>query len=100
MPYEFNSRIDAQRQILRIVNAHEWKKEELLSLSRRAIERWVNLNRLDADGPLVRLLVSASAKLFFLANKSQEQISDEYCKASVEIGRICIAIERELGISS
>jgi hypothetical protein len=38
---------------------------------------------------------NVSTKLFFLANKSQEQISDEYTIVRAEIAAACEAIERE-----
>lgn len=93
---EFNNRIEAQRQILRLVNRHQWTKEELFGLSAKAIERWVLVNRIDPKATFVELVSAASAKLFFLANKSQEQISPEYQAASAEIDSIAKAIESEL----
>jgi hypothetical protein len=93
---EFNNRITAQRQVLRLVNQHKWE-EELLGLSSRAIERWSAVNRLDLKSPLVALVKTASLKLFFLATKSQEQVSEQYRATSSEIAVIVKAIEVELG---
>lgn len=76
--HEFNNRIDAQRSILKIINAQEWTTEPLLGLSRKALNRWVLANRLDTTETIVTLLHEASGKLFFLAAKSQEQITEEY----------------------
>ena len=75
---EFNNRIDAQRQLLRIVNRVRWEGEPLHGLSSKALERWVSRNGLDAEGPLASLLRTVAAELFFLANRSQEQVTDEY----------------------
>lgn len=94
---EFNNRIAAQRQILQIVNRKQWEKEELLGLSRKAIERWISVNRIDPESRLNVLLLDSSLKLFFLANKSQEQISDEYKIISREIMDISREIELEIG---
>ncbi|HEY9876172.1 MAG TPA: hypothetical protein V6D12_22270 [Candidatus Obscuribacterales bacterium] len=94
---EFNNRIAAQRQILQIVNRKRWKKEELLGLSSKAIERWVSVNQINPESRLVELIVTASGKLFFLANKSQEQISEEYKMISREIADISRTIELEIG---
>jgi len=94
--HEFNNRIEAQRTILKVVNTQAWETEQLISLSRNAIDRWVRANRLDADECLVRLLLDASAGLFFLANRSQEQVSDEYVIKSHRIADICREIENEL----
>ena len=68
---EFNSRIAAQRNVLQLVNRKNWGKEELFGLSRQAIDRWVSVNRIDPESQLVKLIENVSAKLFFLANRSQ-----------------------------
>ena len=93
---EFNNRVEAQRQILRLVNQNVWVKEELFGLSTKAIERWVSANRVDPESRVVQLVVAASSKLFFLANKSQEQISPEYQAASSEISTFAAEIELEV----
>lgn len=93
---EFNNRIAAQRQILQLVNRKKWEKEELLGLSSKAIERWISVNRIDTESRLVELVKTASAKLFFLANKSQEQISEDYKMISKEIAVISQTIEQEI----
>ncbi|MGB8541024.1 MAG: hypothetical protein WCD49_05225 [Candidatus Acidiferrales bacterium] len=90
---EFNSRIEAQRQILQLVNRKKWEKEELFGLSNHAIDRWISVNRIDPESRLVGLVRSASSKLFFLANKSQEQVSEEYKAVSSEI----VSIARNIG---
>ena len=94
---EFNNRIAAQRHILQIVNRKKWKKEELLGLSQKAIERWISVNQIHSESRLVGLVKTASSKLFFLANKSQEQISEEYKIISREIIDISREIELEIG---
>jgi hypothetical protein len=92
---EFNNRIEAQRKLLQLVNQGGWKSEELFGLSAKAIERWVVVNRLDPNAKLVQLVRVAAAKMFFLANKSQEQVSEEYRTASDEIFEIADAIKAE-----
>ena len=67
---EFNNRISAQREILIVVNTGGWR-EELFGLSSGAIDRWININKLEAESALVELIRQAANKLFFLANKSQ-----------------------------
>lgn len=96
---EFNNRIAAQRHVLQLVNRKKWEKEELFGLSSKAIERWASVNLVNPDARLVQLVKEAAAKLFFLANKSQEQISDEYKTISEEITAIAIAIEIEVGLA-
>jgi hypothetical protein len=93
---EFVNRMDAQRKLLQVVNRREWPKEELFGLSRKAIDRWVSRNGISAESQLVSLIESASAKLFFLANRSQEQISEDYRTISCEIAAIARQIESEI----
>ena len=85
----------AQRQILERVNCRQ-HKEELFGLSSKAIERWVGVNAIDSNSNLVELIKNASGKLFFLANKSQEQISEDYQTISREIAELTNAIDAEL----
>ncbi|MBI4782426.1 MAG: hypothetical protein HY785_14080 [Oscillatoriophycideae cyanobacterium NC_groundwater_1537_Pr4_S-0.65um_50_18] len=94
---EFNNRIAAQRHILQIVNCKRWRKEELLGLSSKAIDRWISVNQLDPEAQLAKLIRTASEKLFFLANKSQDQISEDYKLISKEIMDISRKIELEIG---
>jgi hypothetical protein len=93
--HEFNNRIAAQRHILQLVNRRNWGKEELFGLSSKAIDRWIASNRIDPETPLIQLVRLVSAKLFFLANKSQEQVSEEYQIASAEVTSIAKSIELE-----
>lgn len=82
---EFNNRIDAQRRILRLVNSSQGVQEELFGLSSGALERWARVNGFDEHDPLPALLKQAAAKLFFLSNKSQEQITEEYQSLSADV---------------
>lgn len=93
---EFNNRIAAQRKILALINGRLSQHEELFGLSRKAIERWALKNRVDPQASITQLLVEASAKLFFLANRSQEQVSEEYQTASRDISALAAAIEANL----
>jgi len=58
--------------------------------------RWVSANRIEPDSRLVELIREVSAKLFFLANKSQEQVSDEYTAIRTEIATAYETIRIEL----
>lgn len=93
---EYNNRVQAQRAILKVINERVWESEPLLSLSRNGIGRWIRVNRVDAESRVVSLLLDAAAGLFFLANRSQDQISDEYFAKSEEIATLCQRIEGEL----
>lgn len=88
MNMDFVNRIDAQREFLKVINSHKWACEPLCALSHGAIERWVNKNDLSKDNDLVRYVFEAGDALFFLANKSQEQVSPEYKDASIKISSL------------
>jgi len=94
---EFNNRITAQRKILQLVNGGSEYAEELFGLSKNAINRWLFKNHIKSESNLVSLIYEASAKLFFLSNKSQEQISEEYKTLSSEIEVLYKLIEAEIG---
>jgi len=95
--HEFNNRIAAQRQILEVVNRRRSRKEELFGLSAKAIERWIVVNRVDPESRGVQLLKAASARLFFLANRSQEQVTEDYKAASRDVSALLRSIEHEMG---
>ncbi len=94
--HEFNNRIEAQRAILKTINSRNWTSEELAGLAHNTIDRWVSVNRIDPESKLVALVRECGAKLFFLANRSQDQISDEYERATGQLESVRQAIEREL----
>lgn len=75
---EFNNRISTQRDALKIVNGSGLFSESLMSLTEKAIDRWSQSNQLDTHDPIITLLKSISGTLFFLANKSQEQVTEDY----------------------
>lgn len=92
---EFNNRIAAQRDILLAVNSANWN-EELYGMSNGALDRWVQANNLEQNSRLVNLLKEAAGKLFFLANKSQEQITAEYRLHSSEVSELTKKIRLSL----
>ena len=92
---EFNNRIAAQRDILLVVNSVRWQ-EELYGMSSGALDRWMRKNGVDANTKLAKLLVEAASKLFFLANKSQEQVTDEYKLRSSEVSKLTQLIREEV----
>jgi hypothetical protein len=96
---EFNNRIAAQRDVLKAVNGRGWQ-EELFGLSHGAIERWARQNHIGEDAPLLRLVKVAADKLFFLSNKSQEQVTDEYRETSTQVGALIAEINRCVSVGS
>lgn len=93
---DFSNRIDAQRSILRIVNRRVSQVEELSGLSSKAISRWMLANQIDTNSRLATLIRDAGQALFFLANKSQEQVTDEYQHRSQEVFAITKEIDIEI----
>ena len=90
---EFNNRIGAQRDILLNINSGNWQ-EELFGLSSGAIDRWVNANKLELDSELIGLIHQAADKLFFLSNKSQEQVTEDYKLLSSEVSALTAQIKQ------
>lgn len=84
---ELNNRIEAQRRILQIVNRWDWP-EELYGLSSGAIERWLKENSISPSTDLARAIYLCAEKLFFLSNKSQEQVTEEYLLLSNEVAQL------------
>lgn len=85
---EFKTRIHAQRTIVQAVNQKTSNKVELFGLSKKAINRWAEENRVSQKSQIYTLLIEASEKLFFLANKSQEQVTEDYKKISSDLTTI------------
>ncbi|GAC1629941.1 MAG: hypothetical protein NVS9B10_21840 [Nevskia sp.] len=92
---EFNDRVAAQRAVLVVVNRINWK-EPLYSLSSKAITRWLLENRLEPSSTIIQLVTKISEELFFLANKSQEQITDEYQAKAETVRNLTSTLEREM----
>lgn len=95
---KFNDRNAVQRRIIQAVNRKFRCGEEIFSLSSNAIERWLSSNSIEKDSEISKLLYNASSKLFFLAAKSQEQVSDEYKLLSSEVDSLLNSIENHCGI--
>lgn len=93
---EFNNRIIAQRDALKIVNGSELFVEPLLSLTEKAIDRWSRNNKVDAQDSIIILLKSMSGTLFFLANKSQEQVTEDYRDLSRKVDKQLSDLELKL----
>lgn len=80
----------------RSANKAKLGSEDLFSLSAEAIERWISVNNIKSESRLVHLVTQAAGKLFFLATKSQEQISDNYKLLSQEVNAIYDLIALEM----
>ena len=83
MKAEFNSRVDLQRQVLKLVN-HTKFDTQLAGLSKPALDNWIFSNNIEND-ELISSLHSIAEKLFFIANKSQDQITEEYKSLQLSI---------------
>lgn len=83
MKAEFNSRVDLQRKVIKILNEKKFKNK-LNGLSKPAIDSWL-LNNNISNELLKNSLISISEKLFFIANKSQDQITEEYKDLQISV---------------
>lgn len=93
---EFSNRISAQRSILKLINGSGLYTEPLLGLAEKAIDRWYRNNGVDAHDLIVIMLKSMSGTLFFLANKSQEQVTNEYSLLSEKVKEQLFELELEI----
>lgn len=93
---EFNNRISAQRDALKIINGSRVFVESLFSLTEKAIDRWSKNNKVDAHDSIIILLKSMSGTLFFLANKSQEQVTEDYRVLSDKVSKQLSNLELEV----
>lgn len=90
---DFINRVDAQRKVLALINARQWKHEELFGLSEGALRRWELVNGLDPSTDLSVSLRNVSVSLQSLANKSQEQITGDYRSRSLDVSRLTLEVE-------
>ena len=84
---EFTNRINLQREVLQVINRKKFDYE-LTGLSEGAINRWLSDNRFNNDSEPIKIIFEIASKLFFLANKSQEQITDSYKNLSIEVSEL------------
>ncbi|QCX38658.1 hypothetical protein FF125_09515 [Aureibaculum algae] len=89
--HEFNNRIELQREVLQIINQKKFDFE-LTGLSDGAIKRWLSDNKFNNDSESIKIIFKIASKLFFLANKSQEQITNAYRKLSIEVTELIDAL--------
>jgi len=94
---EFRNRMDSQRQVLGIVNQSSNWTEELYGLSDSAITRWLQTNNIADESQVAKLLRGISEKLFFLATRSQEQVTEDYKALSKDFGVLTNDLKIELG---
>lgn len=81
---DFKNRIDVQRAVLQAVNERSWE-ENLFGLSGAALDRWEKANPKARGGAIALKLRALASALRFLANKSQEQITEDYKTRSLEV---------------
>lgn len=83
---EFNNRIELQREVIKTINNSNYSFE-ITGISQGSIERWALDNNISINSEIVKLLYKISNKLFFLSNKSQEQITEDYRKIKSDISK-------------
>lgn len=81
---DFKNRIDVQRAVLQAVNERVWM-ENLFGLSGAALDRWEKENPEARGGAVALKLRALASALRFLANKSQEQITEDYRTRSLDV---------------
>lgn len=85
MNNEFLNRIDLQRKTIQLINKYNTYTHPIHSLTFKGIDKWISSNSIDPSAEHVKTIYNISEKLFFLANKSQEQISPEYRNLSLDV---------------
>lgn len=93
---EFLNRITAQREVIKIINKQNKKGFPLVGLSAKSLERWQIENSILNESELMINLYLISSKLFFLANKSQEQITNEYRLLSKTVKELIVNLEENI----
>jgi hypothetical protein len=93
---EFSSRVEAQRQILKVVNSRDWSGEQLFAVTTAAIQRWASTNGLDTSTAVVKLLHSASAQIFVMANHSDDPIAGTYSLSKQRVVVLARQVQEEL----
>ena len=92
MKAEFNSRVDLQREVIKVLNQKDYKNK-LNGLSKPAIDSWIISNNI-SNNSLKNSLISISEKLFFIANKSQDQITEEYKNLQLSVKNNIIELKK------
>ncbi len=95
---DFNNRMEAQRELLKIVNSRTWSTEQLYALSDGAIQRWIMVNHINANSDIATQVILAGDALNFLANQSQEQVSGEYKIRSIEFSLVLEKVKVEMAL--
>lgn len=93
---DFLNRITAQRKVINIINEESGLHFPLVGLSEKALERWRRENSIMEDSEIIKILYLISSKLFFLANKSQEQITNEYRLLSKTINDLILHLKENI----
>ncbi|MEA9414298.1 hypothetical protein [Flavobacterium sp. PL02] len=90
---DFLNRIDIQRRAIKIVNSNNSFRFHLAGLSINAVEKWREQNDISIEHDIMKMLLKISSKIFFLSNKSQEQITEDYKILSTEVDNYLCQLE-------
>ncbi|KAA9332774.1 hypothetical protein [Adhaeribacter soli] len=93
---EFLNRITAQREVIKIINKQNENIFPLAGLSAKSLERWKIDNSISEESELMKTLYLISSKLFFLANKSQEQITNDYRLLSKSVRKLITHLQENI----
>lgn len=82
---DFLNRIEVQRRVVKLIN-NSRLTYQLSGLSTNSLKKWASDNNIEEKSDVYNHLLLISSKLFFLSNRSQEQISEDYKMISADIG--------------
>jgi hypothetical protein len=68
----------------------------LFALTISALERWASVNNVDTSSRLAKLLSSASAQIFVMANHSEDQITGAYALSRDTVNAIAAQVSQEI----
>lgn len=89
---DFLNRIEVQRRVIKLVNSSNLQYQ-ITGLSLSSIKKWAHDNKIEENSDIYNHLLLISSKLFFLSNKSQEQISEDYKMASIDVNECVNKLE-------
>jgi hypothetical protein len=93
---EFSSRVEAQRQILKVVNSRDCLGAQPFAVTTAAIQRWASTNGLDTSTAVVKLLHSVSAQIFVMANHIDDPIAETYSLSKQRVVVLARQVQEEL----
>lgn len=92
---EFYNRVSVQRDVIKIVNKTALFSFPLNGLTQESIKSWIDLNKVENER-IINIIYHISEKMMLLANKSQEQITEEYSLLSYDVAQDMLRLKEGL----